>query len=90
MESSREVYRYTVVIVDDFTAASFVKTLKKKSELSQALAEFKHRAEVELKMIGIKLTNIRLDRAGENLPNTVKEFCSDNGIHLEPSPAYAP
>ena len=69
--------------------ASFVKTLKKKSDLSQKLAKFKHRAEIELQMYDTKLTNIRFDRAGENLPNTVKEFCSENGAHLEPSPAYA-
>ncbi len=90
VESSLEGYRYTVVIVDDFTAASFGKTLKKKSELSQALGEFKHRAGLELQTYGIKLTSIRLERAGENFPNTVKEFCSDNGIHLEPSTACAP
>ncbi len=90
VERSLEGYRYTVVIGDDFTPASLVKTLKKKSELSHTLVEFKHRAEVELQMYGIKLTNIRLDRAGENLSNAVKEFCSNNGIHLEPSLAYSP
>ncbi len=82
VESSLEGYQ--------FTAASFFKTLKKKSKLSHELAEFKHRAEVELQMYGTELSNIRLDRAGENLPNTVKEFCSNNGMHLDPSPAYAP
>ena len=41
-------------------------------------------------MYGIRLTKIRLDPAGENLSITVKEFCSNNGIHLEPPPAYAP
>ncbi len=56
---------------------------EKKWELYQSLAESKHRAELELQVYGIKLTNIRLDCGGENLLNTVKEFCSDNGIHLE-------
>ena len=23
-------------------------------------------------------------------PNTVKEFCNNNGMHLKPSPEYAP
>ncbi len=71
VESSFEGYIYTIVIVDDFTAASFVKTMKKKSELFQALVEFKHRAEFVLQMYGIELMNISLDRAGENLPNNV-------------------
>ncbi len=72
IELSLESYRYTVVILDDFTDASFVETLKKKSELSHELVKLKHPAEIELQMYGIKLTNIRLDRASENLPNTVK------------------
>ncbi len=64
--------------------------MKKKLELSHTLIEVKHRAEVELQMYGIKITNIRLDRAGENFPNTIEESCSKNVIHLEPSHGYAP
>ena len=66
LEPSLEGYCGEVVVVGEFTAASFLKILKK-SELSLALIEFKHRAEFELQMYGTKLTNVRLDRAGENL-----------------------
>lgn len=64
--------------------------LKKRSELAQSLMDFKFSSEAELQMFKVKLTNIRLDRAGENFPKIVKEFCLANFIHLEPSPAYAP
>jgi len=64
--------------------------LKLKSELYTALVAYKNRAEVELQEKGYRLSNIRMDRAGENLSNNVKIFCTQHGIGLEPSPAYAP
>lgn len=39
---------------------------------------------------GLKLANIRMDRAGESLVQVVKIFCSCNGIRLETSSPYAP
>ncbi len=88
-ESSLEGTCYTAVIVDESKAASFVKALKK-SELSNTIVEFKHCAEVELQIYGIKPKNTRLDRADEYLPNPVKEFCNNNSIYLEPSHACVP
>ncbi len=41
-------------------------------------------------MFGIKLTNIRLERADEKFLNNIKEFCRNNRIHIELSPAHAP
>lgn len=45
--------------------------------------------EVELKHRVLVLSNIRLDRAGENSSNIVQYFCMTNGIRIDNSPAYA-
>ncbi len=90
VEKSLESYAYALMILNDFTAKSDVKILKRKPELANALMNYKVRSEVIHQKYGIKLTNIRLDRPGENFPNIIKEFCRENGICLEPSHAYAP
>ncbi len=64
--------------------------LKHRSELFDLLKLYKNHSENQLQVYGTKLTNIRLDRAGENLSNIVKQFCFENGISIEPSPARAP
>lgn len=38
---------------------------------------------------GYRLTQIRMDKAGENTTNELLQFCTENGIALELSPAYA-
>ena len=89
VEPSLEKLQYTVEVLDDFTAKSDVYLLKARSELLDTFFEYKARSENELQDYGFRLTNIRMDRAGENLSNAVKEFCKHHGIGLEPSPAYA-
>ena len=56
---------YVVAFLDDFTAVSYVETLTRKEELFRALETFKNRAEVEHKIEGHVLKNIRMDRSGE-------------------------
>ncbi len=74
IEPLLEGYRCTVEFDDDFTAPSLGKTLKKRSELSQELFKFKHRAEFELQMYSIKLMNISLDCAGEIFAVLSKDY----------------
>ena len=83
-------FLYTVPFLDNFTAKSDAKFLKNKSELFNALVSYKKRFEFELQEFSFKFTNIRIDRAGENLAEVVEKFCSSNGIRLETSPPYAP
>ncbi len=45
---------------------------------------------IDPKFETLKMPNIRLDRPGENLSGIVIQFCNENGISIEPSPAYAP
>jgi len=79
--------KYALVILDDFTAKSDVFFLEQKSQLTTVLLRYVARAE---RVTGYKLLNIRLDRAGENSSQQLKLYCSENGILLEYSPAYAP
>ncbi len=60
--------------------------MKGRGELFDALFEYKIRSENELQEQGHRLTNVRLDRAGENSSTAVHEFCRNHGIGLEPSP----
>lgn len=48
------------------------------------------RSEVELRKSGLKISNIRMDRAGERTSDVVKLFCLSNGIKQETSPPFAP
>lgn len=85
-----EGMKYTVVFLDDFSAKSDVFLLNAKPEVFDSLHEYNARSENELQVQGHKLTNIRLDRAGENFAKKVKQFCSHHGMGFEPSPSYAP
>ena len=69
-------------------AKSDVALLRNKSELIDALVEYRTRSEVELQGFNLKLTNIRLDQAGEKMSQAVRTFCISNGTHLETSRPY--
>lgn len=90
VEPSHAAFFYTVASLDDFTAKSDVMFLKNKFELFNALVSYKMSFEFELREFRFKLTNIRMDRARENMAQVVKSFCSSNGIGLGTSPPYAP
>lgn len=66
-------------MLDDFTAKRALRHL----------FTYKMRSENLYKARGYKLSNIRLDRAGDNINNAVKEFSMHNGVQLESSPPYA-
>lgn len=73
--------------MDDYTAKSDVYFLQHRSELITFLTRYIARAQ---NVTNCRLLNIRLDRAGENKPEVLQEYCNQNGIRLEYSPAYAP
>ena len=88
-EPSFEHLRYTVAFLGDCTAKSDVYLLKYRAELFESLFGYRARSENKLKEQGYRLTNNRLDRAGENLSTALQEFCRNYGIGLKPSSAYA-
>ena len=76
VEESLHGFLYSASFLDDYTAKSDVYLLKQKSELFNCLNFYKERSERELQVYRYRLTKIRLDRAGENLSNSVNEFCA--------------
>ena len=60
-------YKYTIVFMDDYTAKSDFMFLKNWSELFDSLKSYKNHSENQIQVYRIKLTNIRQDRAGENI-----------------------
>ena len=54
VENSLHKFKYTVVILDDFTAKSDISILKSRSELFDALFNYKVRSENELQEKGIQ------------------------------------
>lgn len=83
VEPSIEKLLYTVAFLDDNTAKSDVYLLKAKSELFNTLHEYKARSETELQCYGYKLTNVKMDRAGEKMSNSVCDLCKHHGIGME-------
>lgn len=87
---SPEGHIYTVAFLGEFSTKSDVSILKLHSELYGALVAYKTPAEVELQAKGYRLSNIRVNRAGENLSNNVRLFCEQHGIGLDLSSPYEP
>ena len=82
-------FKYTVVLSDDYTIRSDVKFIRAKTELRNALIEYKARTEMELQEQDYKQSNIRLYRAGENRTAEIKNFCNNSRIKLKLSPSYS-
>ena len=76
---------YALSIMDSMTAKSDVFFLKKKNELATCLTKCKASSELRT---GHRMRKIRLDGAGENMGGHVESFCTQHGIHLDPSPPY--
>jgi len=70
---------YTLSILDSYTSRSDVFFLKFKSDLGRTLIHYNILSENET---GHRLKKSRLDRAGENISETVKSFCYSHGINL--------
>ncbi len=54
------------------------------------MLQYKARVENHFAAKGYRVSDIRLDQAGENFSSIVVSFCRQQGINLAPSPAYAP
>lgn len=80
--------RYTVAILDDYTAKSDVFMLNTKDETYQNLEWYHNRSQTEFND-ELRLQNIRLDRAGESKSEYVKYFAHQYVIKLDYSPPYS-
>ena len=72
--------------MDSMTAKSDFFFLKRKNELTTCLNKYKESSELRT---GHRMRKIRLDGAGENMGGAVESFCTQHGIHLDPSSPYA-
>ena len=81
---------YAVHFMESHTAKSDVYLLKKRSDLSQAILQYKSYVEYHFTRQGYRIQMLRLDQARENIKGEVARFCKEQGIQLSPSPPYAP
>ena len=81
---------YAVHFLEPRTAKSDVTLLKAKSDLGQALMQYKAYAENHFATERYRIQTIRLDQARENVKGVVANFCKKEGIRINPSPDYAP
>ena len=81
---------YAAHFLESHTAKSDVVLLKARSELGKALIDYKKYSETHFASTGYRIQSLRLDQARENVKGEVASFCRQQGIHLNPSPPYAP
>ncbi len=65
VEESYEGYKYTVSFLDGYTAKSDITLVRQKSKLYKSFVAYEISSEVELQENDCKLTNMRMDNAGE-------------------------
>lgn len=79
--------QYVFVIVDDYTAMTFVHCLKHKSDVTQAFKEFKVWVENQ---VGKKIKTLRTDNGREFINYNLEKFLKSNGINHQTSVPYTP
>jgi len=80
---------YALSILDSMTAKSDVSFMSAKSQLFNAVVNYKNRVEKEFTHVGFKILGFRLDQAGENTTSQLLNLCKDQGIRLQYTPPYA-
>ena len=82
--------RYAAHFLDSRTSKSDVYLLKTKAELAKALLIYVLYALNQFAGQGFTVKQIKWDNAGENISNTVVQFCNTQRIKSEPFPLYGP
>ncbi len=85
--TSYDNYRYFITFLDDYTHFCYVYFLYNKSE---ALSKFKDYCSLASNRFNRNVMRLRCDRGTEYLNDGFRNFCNQNGIHLEPTMAYSP
>lgn len=79
--------RYFVSFVDDFSRASVIFCIEKKSD---ALSKFIEYIAIVEAQHGVKVSKLRADNGGEYISNEYKDFCKEKGIQLLYTVPYNP
>lgn len=79
--------RYFVSFTDDFSRASMVYCIKRKSEVFDKFQQYVAMAEAQH---GRRIAQLQLDNGGEYCSTEFKCFCNDKGIQLKYTVAYNP
>lgn len=76
---SHDGSKYFVTFVDDYSRASMIYCIERKSEVLQKFKEFLAMAEA---LHGCKVAKLRADNGGEYTSNEFNEFCRSKGIQV--------
>lgn len=79
--------RYFLTFTDDFSRASMVYFIKKKSEVLEKFKEYFAMAEA---MHNMKIAKLKVDNGGEYTSNEFKQFCKEKGVQISYTVAYTP
>lgn len=79
--------RFFVTFTDDYSRASMVYFMQRKSEVFEKLKEFVAMAEARH---GKRLAKLRADNGGEYVSNELKAYCKERGIELSFTVPYNP
>lgn len=79
--------RYFVTFTDDFSRASMICCIQRKSEVLEKFKEFIAMAE---SLHGNKIAKLKADNGGEYVSNQFKHFCKDKGIQMTLTVPYNP
>lgn len=79
--------RYFVSFIDDYSRASMIYCIKKKSEVFGKFKEFVAMAEA---LHGNKVAKLKMDNGGEYVSKEIKDFCTEKGIQMLYTVAHNP
>lgn len=78
---------YMLTLTDDYSRASWVRFLAKKSDATQNIKEWMQHVE---KQSGEPVKSLRSDRGGEYINKALKTYFDNRGVHHEKTTAYTP
>ena len=84
---SKEVLRYFVTFIDDFTRKTFVFFMKAKTKVAEKFLEFKKLTETET---GCKICRFRSDNGGEYVNQHLEAIFKRSRVAHEKTAPYCP
>lgn len=81
---------YALHLLDAWTSFSEVHAIPSKDKVSNIALGFINKVNKKFINKGARVRMIRAENVRENIPKELREHCVQNGISIEPSPAYAP
>lgn len=81
---------FALHLLDGKAAFSKEHVIPSKSKVSSIVRGFISKFNDNYTNTSISVRMMRADNERENIPKDLQDFCTTNGINIEPSPAYAP